>query len=329
MGKTISFYNIGIFKKDKLTTIDFIDFIDEISDNDWNNQVRKIDGEILAVYPMHFNDQHKEMRIIPLGKFRQDYKPFTGKMKNPTYSEIKDDVIEMVTLVYNSKYRAIGVDFNMYGAKKKLIEDYFSSFLPQSDEEKWELRMEEIIHIPDEEKIYESKQVRDIEIVLDLDRGNTNFLKDHTITEENAILNVFNNLRKTSNDCQANIIKIEIGALKNRKTSIDKSALKLILKMLDINSNVVKSVKVRYKNDKEKYETIDLKNLETLLKVRVLENAKIKNPAPEVLGNAIIESFEKLTPILYESNNRFVEENLKEYVLMPQLEKEPREINKL
>lgn len=31
MGKTVYFYNIGIYKNGDLTKIDFIDFIDEIS----------------------------------------------------------------------------------------------------------------------------------------------------------------------------------------------------------------------------------------------------------------------------------------------------------
>lgn len=329
MGKTISFYNIGIFRNDKLTSIDFIEFIDEISNNEWNKQVRKIDGEILAIYPMYYNEQHKEIRVIPLGKFRQDYKPFTGYIQKPTYDEIKEDVIEMVTLVYNSKYRTIAVDFNTYGAKKKLIEKYFASFLPQNDDERWEVKMEEVIATFDEKELDNSKQIRDIEITLDLSRGSENFMKEHTKIKKHSILNAFTNLKETSDDCQANIIRIELGALKNRDTSIDKAALKLILNTLDISSDVVKSVKIRYKNDKEEYDTIDLKKLETILKIKVLENTKIKNPAPEALGNAIIESFEKLTTILYKSNNKFIEESSKEYAFMPKLVKEPRNINRI
>lgn len=327
MGKTINFYNIGVFKNDKLTSINFIDFIDEISFFEWNKQVRKIDGEVLAIYPMHFNEQYKEMRVIPLGKFRQDYKPFTGGIQKPTYEEIKEDVIEFVTLVYNSRYRTIAIDFNKYGAKKKLIENYFSSFLPQSNDEKWEIKMEEVISTFDEKDLDKSKQIRDIEITLDLARGSADFVKEHTKVKEHAILNAFSHLEETSNNCQANIIRIELGALKNRDTAIDKAALKLILSTLDINSDVVKSVKIRYKNDKEEYDTIDLKKLNTVLKVRVLENAEIKNPSPEIIGRAIMECFDKLTLVLYKSNNKFIEECSREDVLMPQLVKDLRDIN--
>ena len=69
--------------------------------------------------------------------------------------------------------------------------------------------------------------------------------------------------------------------------------------------------------------------METILKIKVLENTKVKNPAPEVLGNAIIESFGKLTTILYKSNNKFIEESSKEYAFMPKLVKEPRNINRI
>ena len=65
MGKTILFYNVGIYKNNELTNLNFIDFIDEISLTKWENRLRKIDNDVVAIFPIIYNDSHKEKRIIP------------------------------------------------------------------------------------------------------------------------------------------------------------------------------------------------------------------------------------------------------------------------
>lgn len=328
MGKTIYFYNIGIYRNNELTNINFINFIDKISQNKWEYQVRKIENEVVAIFPMFFNESHKDMRIIPFGKFRMNYKPFTGGIESPSYKEIKEDVVELVTLVYDSKYRTIAMDFNTYGAKKKLIERYFTSFLPQSDGEVWEVRMEEVISIFDEKELMNSEQIRDIEICLDFSKNQEKYIRNGIVIKNNCLLNSFDVLKEISNDCSANIIRLELGALQNRNAAIKKETLIYLLKALNIDSDCIESVKVRYRNNKEKIETIDLKNINTILRIRVLDDVQDKNPAPEFLGNTVIETFENYSGTLLSSYTKFIADRI-DFNDMPDIYKEPRELNKI
>lgn len=324
MSKIVQFYNIGIYKNNELTTLNFLKLVDKISIMKWENKVRKINNEILAVFPMFFNDGHKEKRIIPFGKFRLDYKPFAGKLGNPKYNEIKEDVLELVTLVYDSNYRTIAMTFNLYGAKKKLIEEYFSSFLPQTEDNMWQVRMDEVIETFDKNTLKNSEQIKNVEFVLDLSGNKSKFLKKNTT--ENCILNVLENLGNTSCDYNTNIVKLEFGV--NRKSSINKDSLFILLQALNIDSDYIKKVRIRYKNNNSKFEDVDLKNINRILRDTVLNGNTDKNPAPEFLGNSIIDLYANHTGILNESKSKYLSgaKCEKEY---PKLCDKPSEINKV
>lgn len=277
---------------------------------------------------MFFNDTHKEKRIIPFGKFRLDYKPFTGAIKSPSYKEIKEDVVELVTLVYDSKYRTIAMEYNLYGAKKKLIEQYFSSFLPQTENENWEVKMEEIISTFNEKELESTVQIKDIEISINFSKNQKEYIKEGISIKNNCLLNSFGMLENISDDYSANIIRLKIGALQDRKASIKKETLLFFLKTLNIDSDCIEFIRIRYKNSKQEMETVDLKNINTVLKVRVLEDIQDKNPAPEFLGNAIIEIFENHSSLLLNSYIKFMK-NSCEINIMPKIFKIPKDINQI
>lgn len=328
MGKLIYFYNIGIYKNNELTKVKFIDFIDDINQNIWKNQVRKIEDEIVAIFPMYFNERYKDKRIIPFGKFRLDYKPFTGQIESPQYKEIKEQVLEMVTLVYDARYETIAMDFNIYGAKKKLIEQYFTSFLPQLDNDIWEVRMQEIIATFDQEELKDSNQIRDIEIALNFSKSQERYVKDGITVRNRYLTTCFENLKEMSDYSSANIVRLEIGAIENKKSSINKEVLMFILSALNLESDFIENVKIRYRNNKQKIDTVDLKNINKILKIRILDNILDKNPAPEFIGNTVIENFENYSGTLLKSYTEFIKDRGRIYDI-PQLFKEPREANRI
>lgn len=329
MGKTILFYNVGIYRNNLLTELNFIDFLDNISLIEWENRVRKVENNIVAIFPIIYNDSHKEKRIIPFGKFRLNYKPYTGNLKNPKYDEIKDNVVELVTLVYDSTYRTLAMDFSTYGAKQKLIEQYFSTFLPNEENNIWEVRLSPVINDFDENDLKNSSQIRSVQITLDLSKNQYNFLKQNNENNENNknILNLFQEVKKTSDEYEANIVRLEFGASKNRKSKMNKQSILMLLQTLNIDIDSIKNIKIRYKDKKEKMEDIDLKNLNTILSTRVLENNNDKNPAPEYLGNTIIDVFNNFSGNLYKSQIQFFQDSYKEN--MPIILKEPKDINKI
>lgn len=330
MGKKIFFYNVGIYKNNQLTDLNFIDFLDEVSLVKWENRLRKVENDIVAIFPIIYNDSHKEKRIIPFGKFRLNYKPYTAQLNNPQYKEIKDDVVELVTLVYDSTYRTLAMDYSTYGAKKKLVEQYFSTFLPNQENDIWEVRLSEVINDFDENELKNSSQIRSVQITLDLSKNQCNFLKQNSKQENEQnknLLNLFDNVKKTSNEYEANIVRLEFGSFESRKSSMNKQSILMLLQTLNIDIDSIKNIKIRYKDKKQKMEDIDLKNLNTTLSVKVLESNNDKNPAPEYLGNAIIDVFSNLSGKLLKSQIKFSTDSYKEN--MPIIFKEPRDINKV
>lgn len=326
MGKTIFFYNVGIYKNNELTNLNFIDFLDSVSLVKWEDRVRKIDNDIVAIFPIIYNDLHREKRIIPFGKFRLNYKPYTGKLTNPQYKEIKDEVLEFVTLVYDSRYRTLAMDYSIYGAKKKLVEQYFSSFLPNEENEIWKIRLSEVINDFNENELKNSSQIRSVVITLDLSKNQFDFFK-HNNENNKSILDLFDNVRKTSDEYEANIVKLEFGAFENKKSTMNKQSILMLLQSLNIDLDAIKNIKIRYKNNKEKMEDIDLKNIHTTLSVRVLENSNERNPAPEYLGNTVIDVFESFSSKLINSQIKFLQDSHNE--IMPDICIKPRDINKI
>ena len=330
MGKTILFYNVGIYKNNELTNLNFIDFIDEISLTEWENRLRKIDNDVVAIFPIIYNDFHKDKRIIPFGKFRLNYKPYTAKLTNPQYKEIKDDVVELVTLVYDSTYRTLAMDYSLYGAKKKLIEQYFSSFLPNEENNIWEIRLSEVINEFDPKELNDSSQIRSVQITLDLSKNQQNFLiqnKEANNEQHKLLLDLFNVMKKTSDDYEANIVRLELGAFGKRDSTMNKQSILMLLQTLNIDIDSIKNIKIRYKEKKQKMEDVDLKNINSVLSVRVLENNKDKNPAPEYLGNTIIDIWENCSGRLIKSQIQFFKDACNEN--MPVIYKEVKDINKI
>ena len=183
-----------------------------------------------------------------------------------------------------------------------------------------------VINDFDENDLKNSSQIRSVQITLDLSKNQCNFLKQKN--EKNKILlNLFEDVKKTSDEYEANIVRLEFGAFENRRSTMNKQSILMLLQTLNIDIDAIKNIKIRYKDKKEKMEDIDLKNVNTILSVRVLENNNDKNPAPEYLGNTIIDVFNNFSGKLHKSQIQFFKDSYKEN--LPIILKEPREINKI
>ena len=191
MSRTINFYNMAIYKNDNKTNIDLIDLIDSIEQISWENRVRKIDNDITASFPLILRDNYPEKRIIPFGKFRVNYKPFIGSITTSKLQAIKNDVVEMVTMVYDKNYRCAVIDYNMHGLKQKGIELYLSSFLCNNDRENWEVKLTPINVEKGINDIKKSNQIKCLEIVLKLDKNSEEVFKEGVKTDYKYVLDLF------------------------------------------------------------------------------------------------------------------------------------------
>ncbi|QUH21432.1 DUF6731 family protein [Alkaliphilus sp. B6464] len=327
MSKTINFFNVAIFKNGEKTDLDFLKFIDQIACFPWECRVRNLSGNISALFPLHLSELHKEKRIIPIGKFRTDYKPFLGKVTTSDLREIQKDldVVELVTMVYDQKYRTAVLDYNQNGLKPKNIEEYFTSFIHRIEGIEWAVKLIPVISKKGIENIEESMQIRQLEIKLKLDKYSENIIARGVKVDDNnskLILDVLSNFRAGNTSLDANTLKLEFNLGQNKTGTMNLETVKHLTKVLNLDSNYIESVKVRYRDAKtDKLDTIDLKYIGKQFKDKILEKDENINPDSEYVGSTIIGMYEGYEGTLSKSYEEFIIDMVT--ADFPKLQKEP------
>ncbi len=328
MSKTINFYNIAIFKNGIKTDIDLLRFIDQIAGFNWDQKVRRIDNNLAAMFPMHLNETYRDKRIIPFGKFRRDYKPFLGNISNSALRAIQndDDVVELVTMVFDQRYRTAVLDFNIQGLKAKDIEAYFNSFFHRIEGEEWEVKFVPVKSAIGRENIDRSRQIRYLEIKLKLDRYNNNILNQGMEVDNDdsrLILNVLDSFNANRTNLDAKTLKLEFNVGQGQQATMNLDTVKQLLDLLNLDAEYIESVKVKFRdNATNKLDTIDLKNVGKQYKDKILENDDIKNPGSEYVGHTVLVSYHNYEGTLSSSHREFLRGMIT--VEFPRLNREPR-----
>jgi len=322
---------MAIFRNGIKTDIDMLTFIDQIAVLEWRNVVRNIDGEIAAMFPLHLNRGHINKRIVPLGKFRRDYKPFLGRIDTSSLRSIQSnlDVVELVTMVYDSIYRVAILDYNTHGLKKRIIEEYYTSYLPIEHEVNWEVKLIPILENKGIDDISRSRQIKNLEVRLKLDRYTQNVFNNGAgvqDTQQIRILDLFNCAGEATTGLDANVLKIELGVGNNRDATMNLESIRTLLHILDIDNELIENIKVRYRDgENNKLDTIDLKNANKQYKDVILQNDPVTNPESEYIGNTIIELYGNYEGTVSRSYNEFISDMIT--VDLPGVQREPRQNN--
>lgn len=294
MPRTIYFYNVGIYLNDKLSNSSFLDFIDNIDLIQKNRLqvVRKVDDKISAIFNL-VSQSEQDVRVVPIGKFRIDFKPYVGELTKSDLNYIDKEVIELVTLYYNDLYKVVALTYNANGLKAKDIENYFNTFLPQSKNQVWKVKLEPIIINKGMEKIKSSEQVKKISLELKLDSSTKNFIKENVeINEKIGFLKALST--SVEEEFNANTLKLEFGIGNKKTATMDLNAVLHLLNLLNIDIDYISSVEVTYKdNSTDKVDTLNLKNKSSVLKDKILLNSNDKNPAQQIISGEIKKIVDK------------------------------------
>ncbi|MFT8341679.1 MAG: DUF6731 family protein [Clostridium beijerinckii] len=294
MARTIYFYNIGIYLNDKLSDISFLDFIDKIDSIQKNRLqvVRKVDDKISAIFSL-VSQSEQDVRVVPIGKFRLDFKPYVGELTKSDLNYIDKEVIELVTLYYNDLYKVAALTYNANGLKPKDIENYLNTFLPQNNNQIWKVKLEPIIINKGIEKIKNSEQGKKIALELNLDSSTKNFIRENAGINEK--MNIFKALSTSvEEEFNANTLKLEFGIGNKKTATMELNAVLHLLNLLEIDIDYISSVEITYKdNSTDKVDTLDLKNKSSILKDKILSNSSDKNPAQQIISGEIKKIAEK------------------------------------
>lgn len=319
--RTVKYYHVIIYKNNVQTDIPFMMILDSIQNMKWNNTVRKIKEHPMAMFPYPvMRKEHKTMRIVPIGTFREDYKPFLGQTKTSHLEEIETgkDVVELATMVYCSDTMTAGIVSSRESANIKDIEIYYSSYFPKCSNEEYTVKFEPINYNSDIKEIYNTHEIRNIEIHLKVNqvRGN---LAINNQTFSNGILDMLRKSQDSTEELGANVVKLCIGTGKKRGTMRKEEIIKFV-ELLNIDNDEIEKIEIKYVNKFGKTESIDLKHLKGHLSDQILKDVKLSSPDPITIGdhifssyiskrNSIIESFNELlknkinnvnTPVLIE-----------------------------
>ena len=282
----------------------------------WDNKLRTIDDKIVAMFPIAYRDEFTNVRIVPMGKFRVDYKPYIGDMANAQYTTITKDVLEMITIMYDHTYRYAMVDNNSHGMTKRELEKYFSSYFPTSVNNFYYVNLTEIKDDRDIDEVYNSGKISSLEIKLKL-----NPTEQDIFNNGNNISGVLNTLVGLRQEVDYNVIKLELGAGRKKAATLDPEALKILLPLLNIDSDMVEMIRINYTNGRNKKDSIDLKNMQKNLTVDLFEDQDDIILTPELSGDEMILKRRNYEEFLATKVESILEGMVR--TMMPELEYEP------
>lgn len=287
MSRTVLFFNCFITYNGNYTKLPIEVFLDKVRSLDEKQRFRNIQKNgAQSLLGMMFPDPKKNPRFrkITIGKYR-DNKPYEGQKGKDIATLIKNDVIELTSMLFVPNSYLVCMEYNHHGPRVNNIEAYLSSFLPYTDEHKWGISMLPIETSIGFKDIKASTDIRNIEFKLNL-RSKTKLKKD---TKKTILEDLFSKVMEAREDFGANVSTLTFGNGKKRKKEDTIQAKQLIelIELVDTEDDLYESIKVTFVH-KGKPITLDLKN-EGILKRTIMENDQANGW--EYVCNKIEEDF--------------------------------------
>ncbi|MFZ3577873.1 DUF6731 family protein [Virgibacillus sp. DJP39] len=268
MSRTILYYNIYLTRNGIKTSVPVQSLIDVIYPMDdmgkfWNQKklsllhLKLIDTE----HPLNSLN-----RSIALAKYRETYKPYTGRIGTNMARPIEDDVIEFTNCFFIGQFKQIAIEYNHIGSRPNEIVEYLSSFLPKQPQNFWDILLEPIETRVGLTDIRQSSKIYSIELSIDCTRD-----VDNTFETDSFFGSFIDKTRESHQEFGANVATIKFGNGRKRIDVIEAQQLVRLLTHLNIEDEIFASVRVDYHSPNTgRREKVDLKN-QNILKSVILE----------------------------------------------------------
>ncbi|QDH23440.1 hypothetical protein [Saccharibacillus brassicae] len=295
MARKFQYYNVAITLNAQATTIYFTEFLDKIRKLDWEKRIRKINNYPTALFEINIPSEQTDCRIVGLGKYRQQVKPYIGDINTSKADMIENDIIEMISLVTIPTARTVLVEYSFYGSKAKDLEEYFNSFFINEDPaQQWAIKFVPVDSKKSLKDVRKSSDIKNIQLKMNVEAENFSSILESSKTKahkDSLFANIMSAMDKIKEDVEAPIVELKFGKGRQRKLQLDGSEILKLLELLQIDQNEsVLSCSVLYKNDAtSKYESIELKNVGIMSDI-VLENVE-GNHAWGFVGDKILERY--------------------------------------
>lgn len=269
LSRTIYYYNIYITRNGRKTDIPLESLIDAIipmtdTGKFWN--IKKLSllfaKQIDASHPINCLN-----RSIGIAKYRDSYKPYTGRIGTNIANPINDDVIEFTNFFYIGQHRQIAMEYNHFGSRHNEIAAYLSSFLPKGGAgDYWDVVLEPIETSVGVTDVRNAEKVFSVEFTIDCTHE-----IDRTFETESFFGDFIEKTINSHNEFGANVATVRFGNGRKRIDVIEANQLVRLLNHLNFEDDVFASVKVDYLSPTTgRRESIDLKN-QNILKSIIME----------------------------------------------------------
>jgi len=242
----------------------FLKEIENLLSNSPSDVIRRINGKLLRVHAYKWNEMNEDYFVVPLGKLKEADKPYGNDPKTQQLVDIPQDMFDVNSLAYHATYRIALVSTNQSGPVDKDIENYFNSYL--LDSEPYKLRLKPIKRNIELENIRNAKEATSIDISLNISKS----LHDFVGTDVNQDMGVLQHLHALLNhskqQIESNTFKLSLGLGKGRGKSMDLNALLTLLDAINLDADCIDEITVNYRHAKgEKIDVAKLKNSTSIL----------------------------------------------------------------
>lgn len=250
MSKKVNFYIPIIYCNDEPTTTPFNNLINHIISLNIGNREVRIDNEFYSIiqYRNQFERNDINDSYFCIGRYRNK-KPKQGERGTERLDDIDYDIIEPISVYHCDVNNLFMFEYNHFGPRKTKIENYFSSFLNNNEEEIWELKLVSIEKDFNLNELRNAEQIKSIEASFsrenDLNRLE-NLDENDDLSPIIEMIKSINNFLQNDGGNMADI-KISNGRLANNH--LDQEVMMIFIDLIlqnHLNENFLK-FNVKYK----------------------------------------------------------------------------------
>ncbi|MDL2219133.1 hypothetical protein LJC04_02175 [Ruminococcaceae bacterium OttesenSCG-928-O06] len=224
--------------------------------------LRQIGDESFYLFRSYWNVPSDTRFALPIGKVKTRNLPV---VEDPTTFEpkaIQDKLFVISQFVCDFTEKIAAIHLQRESPSAQDIEDYLNTFVPRELGVK--LRLRPIIINKGAEQVRNASLVRDISISLDLGQPLNSFYNQQVAENQRTSLpEAIKRLANASKDVNGRTFNIHLGLGQSgsRSDTLDYDSILALIDQLDIDSNLIKEIEVRYRNgEREPIDTAKLKN---------------------------------------------------------------------
>lgn len=291
MKKDVYLYNIFITLNGEITDLAIDELLDKITPLEEGSRTKKVfkaNYTCISQTP-DLNLATSRNRKMGFGKYRTK-NPYNAAGGIDNASLITNKLLEITSVVIIPTYRMLVAEYNHYGPRISAIAHYLSEFLPNDEENTWE-----VIILPIESElgwkdISKSKEINTVEITLDTAGASKHFLAKNSKQEIKS--SIFDLLKQTvdlHSTIGSNVATIKLGKGRKKEALIVQELLPLLEVLAIEESDAFMAVKITYRSpSKKRIETVNLKQAGVY--TMEIENIET-NSSWEFITNTISDTF--------------------------------------